>query len=127
MKPVTLVDAVLGVLLGLGIADASTRGAGIEFHAYQMVSDAEFAVMREEAERIASERASSGVRFNAGIAGAKFFELSVGGKPAIVVDSSSEQLLIVVLASGRHDDNDLLLLQQTWRGRLQSETEVDGS
>lgn len=98
MKPV-IYGAVLLATVAAAIVSRHVPKAGLELRTFRKVSDAEFAVMREEAVRLAREGLVQHGRY----AGERHFEVSCDGKPVMLVDNSLEQLVIVRYA-GREID-----------------------
>ncbi|MBN5021907.1 hypothetical protein JY437_12195 [Stenotrophomonas maltophilia] len=98
MKPV-IYGAVLLAAVAAAIASRHIPQAGLELRTFRKVSDAEFAVMREDAVRLVRE----GLVQHARYAGERYFEVSCHGAPVMLVDNSLEQLVIVLYA-GREID-----------------------
>ena len=98
MKPV-IYGAVLLAAVAAAIASRHIPQAGLELRTFRKVSDAEFAVMREDAVRLVRE----GLVQHARYAGERYFEVSCHGAPVTLVDNSLEQLVIVLYA-GREID-----------------------
>ena len=113
MKPV-IYGAVLLAALSATIASRHVPKAGLELRTFRKVSDAEFAVMREEAVRLVRE----GVVQDARYAGERYFEVSCDGKPVILVDNSLEQLVIVLSAGREIDVPCIVPLLSHWCMRL---------
>lgn len=106
--------AVLLAALSAAIASRHVPKADLELLTFWEVSDAEFAVMREEAVRLVRE----GVVQDARYAGERYFEVSCNGKPVMLVDNSLEQLVIVLYA-GREIDAPCVVPQLShWCMRL---------
>lgn len=113
MKPV-IYGAVLLAALSATIASRHLPKTGLELRTFRKVSDAEFAVMREEAVRLVRE----GVVQDARYAGERYFEVSCDGKPVILVDNSLEQLVIVLYAGREIDVPCIVPLLSHWCMRL---------
>ncbi|MCU1180719.1 hypothetical protein [Stenotrophomonas muris] len=106
--------AVLLAALSAAIASRHVSKADLELQTFRKVSDAEFAVMREEAVRLARE----GVVQDARYAGERYFEVSCDGKPVMLVDNSLEQLVIVLYAGREIDAPCVVPLLSDWCMRL---------
>ncbi|WP_375068274.1 hypothetical protein AB9L18_18320 [Stenotrophomonas lactitubi] len=91
--------AALLAALSAAIASRHVPKADLELRTFLKVSDAEFAVMHEEAVRLVRR----GLVLPARYAGERYFEVSCHGIPLILVDNSLEQLVIVLYA-GREID-----------------------
>lgn len=76
------------------------------------VSDAEFAVMREDAVRLVR----GGVVRDARYPGERYFEVSCHGKPVMLVDNSMERLVIVLFADRWIDVPCAVPLMAYWSG-----------
>lgn len=113
MRPV-IYGAVLLAALCAAIASCHVPNAGLQLRTFRKVSDAEFAVMREEAVRLVRE----GLVQDARHLGARYFEVSCDGKPVMVVDNSLEQLVIVLYASREIDVPCVVPLLSHWSGAL---------
>lgn len=98
MRPV-IFGAVLLAALFVAIASCHVPKASLELRTFRKVSDAEFAVMREEAVRLVR----GGLVQDARHPGERYFEVSCDGKPVMLVDNSLEQLLIVLHADRKTD------------------------
>lgn len=106
--------AVLLAALSAAIASRHVPKADLELRTFRKVSDAEFAVMREEAVRLVRE----GVVQDGRYAGERYFEVSCDGKPVMLVDNSLEQLVIVLYASREIDAPCVVPLLSHWCMRL---------
>lgn len=106
--------AVLLAALSAAIASLHVPKADLELLTFRKVSDAEFAVMREEAVRPVRESMVQDARY----AGERYFEVSCDGKPVMLVDNSLEQLLIVLYAGRKIDVPCVLPLLSHWCMRL---------
>lgn len=93
MRPV-IFGAVLLAALCAAIASCHVPSAGLQLRTFRKVSDAEFAVMREEAARFVREGQVLDTRYP----GERYFEVSCHGVPVMLVDNSLEQLVIVLYA-----------------------------
>lgn len=109
--------AVLLAALSAATASCHVPKAGLELREFRKVSDAEFAVMREEAVRLVRE----GLVLHARYAGERYFEVSCDGKPVMLVDNSLEQLVIVLLADRWTDVPCVVPLMLHWSGRIVAE------
>lgn len=98
MKP-AIYGAVLMAALSAAIASRHVPKARLELRTFRKVSDAEFAVMHEEAVRLVRE----GLVQHARYAGDRHFEVSCDGIPVMLMDNSLEQLVIVLYASRETD------------------------
>ncbi len=106
--------AVLLAALSAATASCHLPKAGLELREFRKVSDAEFAVMREEAVRLVREDLVLHVRY----AGERYFEVSCGGQPVMLVDNSLEQLVIVLYAGREIDVPCVVPLLSHWCMRL---------
>lgn len=106
--------AVLLAALSAAIASRHVPKADLELRTFRKASDAEFAVMREEAVRLVRE----GVVQDARYAGERCFEVSCDGKPVMLVDNSLEQLVIVLYADREIDAPCVVPLLSHWCMRL---------
>lgn len=113
MKPV-IYGTVLLAAMSAAIASRQVPKADLELRTFRKVSDAEFAVMREEAVRPVREGVVQDARF----AGERYFEVSCDGKPVMLVDNSLEQLVIVLYAGRKIDVPCVLPLLSHWCMRL---------
>lgn len=113
MKPV-IYGAVLLAAMSAAIAGRQVPKADLELRTFRKVSDAEFAVMREEAVRPVREGVVQDVRF----AGERYFEVSCDGKPVMLVDNSLEQLVIVLYAASETDVPCVEPVLSHWSGRI---------
>lgn len=106
--------AVLLAALSAAIASRHVPKADLELRTFRKVSDAEFAVMREEAVRLVRE----GVVQDARYAGERYFEVTCDGKAVMLVDNSLEQLVIVLYAGREIDAPCVVPLLSHWCMRL---------
>ncbi|HIE0127820.1 TPA: hypothetical protein ACXI73_002923 [Stenotrophomonas maltophilia] len=113
MKPV-IYGVVLLAALSATIASRHVPKAGLELRTFRKVSDAEFAVMREEAVRLVR----GGLVLPARYAGERYFEVSCHGIPVMLVDNSLEQLVVVLYADREIDVPCVVPLLSHWSGRL---------
>lgn len=113
MKTVTY-GAVLLAALTAAIASPHVPKAGLELRTFRKVSDAEFAVMHEEAVRLVR----GGLVLPARYAGERYFEVSCHGAPVVLVDNSLEQLVIVLFADRWIDVPCVVPLMSHWSGRI---------
>ncbi|MCI1140826.1 hypothetical protein MOQ14_19810 [Stenotrophomonas maltophilia] len=113
MKPM-IYGAVLLAALSATIASQRVPKAGLELRTFRKVSDAEFAVMREEAVGLVRERLVQ----DAWYAGGRYFEVSCDGKPVMLVDNSLEQLVILLFADRWIDVPCIVPLTSHWSGRI---------
>lgn len=115
--------AVLLAALSAAIASRHVPKADLELLTFRKVSDAEFAIMREEAVRLVREGVvqDAGYAGYAGYAGERYFEVSCDGKPVMLVDNSLEQLVIVLYAGREIDAPCVVPLLSHWCMRLAPE------
>ncbi|WP_419965517.1 hypothetical protein [Stenotrophomonas geniculata] len=106
--------AVLLAALSAAIASRPVPKADLELRTFRKVSDAEFAVMREEAVRLVRESVVQDARY----AGERYFEISCDGKPVMLVDNSLEQLVIVLYAGREIDAPCVVPFLSHWCMRL---------
>ncbi|WP_025878198.1 hypothetical protein [Stenotrophomonas indicatrix] len=116
MRPV-IYGAVLLAALSAAIASRHVPKAGLELRTFRKVSDAEFAIMREEAVRLVRECVVQDARY----AGERYFEVSCDGKPVMLVDNSLEQLAIVLFADRWTEVPCVVPLMSHWSGRIVAE------
>lgn len=116
MRPVIYGAALLATLCA-AFASCHVPKAGLQLRTFRKVSDAEFAVMREEAVRLVR----GGLVQDARHPGERYFEVSCDGKPVMLVDNSLEQLVIVLYASREIDVPCVVPLLSHWSGRLVGE------
>ena len=105
------------MLLGLVVGDRYVPEAPLEVKAYQRVSDAEFRLMRKEAEEFAAALEGLGLVVSSRDAHERYFELQADGQPVMLVDNSSVQLVVVIAGESRARVPELRELQQYWRVR----------
>ncbi|EKT4101605.1 MULTISPECIES: hypothetical protein [Gammaproteobacteria] len=113
MKPV-IYGAVLLAAVAAAIASRHVPKAGLDLRTFRKVSDAEFAVMREEAVRLVHEGLVQDARY----AGERYFEVSCNGAPVMMVDNSLEQLVIVLYADREIGVPCVLPLLSHWSSRI---------
>ncbi|MBH1364785.1 hypothetical protein I5T79_10870 [Stenotrophomonas maltophilia] len=113
MRPV-IYGAVLLAALCAAIASCHVPSVGLQLRTFRKVSDAEFAVMREEAARLVREGQVLDTRH----LGERYFEVSCDGKPVMVVDNSLEQLVIVLYADREIDVPCVVPVLSHWSGRI---------
>lgn len=113
MKPL-IYGAVLLAALSATVASLHVPKAGLELRTFRKVSDAEFAVMHEEAVRLVQGGLVQHVRY----AGERYFEVSCHGMPVMLVDNSLEQLVIVLFADRWTDVPCVVPLMSHWIGRI---------
>ncbi|MGE8230969.1 hypothetical protein K7567_01935 [Stenotrophomonas maltophilia] len=106
--------AALLAALSAAIASRHVPKADLELRTFRKVSDAEFAVMREDAVRLVRE----GVVHDARYAGERYFEVSCHGAPVMLVDNSLEQLVIVLYANKEIDVPCVMPLLLHWNSRI---------
>lgn len=114
MKSLTYALLFLAALIGSALVYLDLPKGGLEIGTFPRVSDAEFAVMREEAQRLVTEDVALG----AGRFAAKYFVLTCRGEPVLLVDNSSSQLLIIGLISRTPEKPCAQPLLQRWSSRL---------
>ena len=105
------------MVLGLAVGDRYVPEAPLEVNAYQRVSDAEFRLMRMEAEEFAGGLEGRGLAVSSKDAHERYFELRADGQPVMLVDNSSVQLVVVVAGESRARVPELRDLQHSWRVR----------
>lgn len=113
MKPVIYGTVLLAAVAAM-IASRHVPQAGLDLRTFRKVSDAEFAVMREEAARPVREGLVQDARY----AGEKYFEVSCHGAPLMLVDNSLEQLVIVLYADREIDLPCIAPLLSHWSNRI---------
>jgi hypothetical protein len=113
MTPV-IYGAALLAALSATIASCHVPKAGLELRTFRKVSDAEFAVMREEAVRLVREGLVQPARY----AGERYFEVSCHGAPVMLVDNSLEQLVIVLYADSEIDVPCVVPVLSHWSRRV---------
>lgn len=114
MKSLTYAVLCLAALIGSALTHCHLPKDDLELKTYPKVSATEFAVMREEALRLAAEDATLGTgRFEA-----RYFELTCRGEPALLVDNSSSQLLILGFTGQASETPGVQPLLQRWSSRL---------
>lgn len=113
MKPV-IYGAVLLAALSAAIASRHLPKAGLALGAFRKVSDADFAVMREEAVRLVR----GGVVQDAGYPRERYFEVSCDDTPVMLVDNSLEQLVIVMYAGRENDASCVEPMLSHWSPRI---------
>ncbi|TGW15167.1 hypothetical protein E4417_22240 [Stenotrophomonas maltophilia] len=116
MRPV-IYGVVLLAALCAAIASCHVPKAGLQLRTFPKVSDAEFAVMREEAVRLVS----GGQVLDTRHLGERYFEVSCDGKPVMLVDNSLEQLVIVLYAHAETDVPCVVPVLSLWSTRTVSE------
>ncbi len=116
MRPV-IYGAALLAALSATIASCHVPKAGLDLRPFRKVSDAEFAVMREEAVRLVHEGLVQDARY----AGERYFEVSCHGAPVMLADNSLEVLVIVLFADRWIDVPCVVLLMPHWSGRIVAE------
>lgn len=116
MRPV-IYGSVLLAALCAAITSCNVPSAGLQLRTFPKVSDAEFAVMREEAVRLVS----GGQVLDTRHLGERYFEVSCDGKPVMVVDNSLEQLVIVLYADREIDVPCVVPVLSHWSRRIVSE------
>lgn len=116
MRPV-IYGAVLLAALSATIASRHVPKAGLELRTFRKVSDAELAVMHEEAVRLVRE----GLVQHARYAGDRHFEVSCDGIPVMQMDNSLEQLVIVLYANRQIDVPCVVPLLSHWSGWIVAE------
>jgi hypothetical protein len=104
------------VLAALSTATASCHvpKAGLELRTFRKVSDAEFAVMREEAVRLVRRGLVQDTRYP----GERYFEVGCYGEPVMLVDNSLEQLVIVLYAARKIDAPCVMPVLSYWSWRI---------
>jgi hypothetical protein len=113
MKPV-IYGAVLLAAVAAAIASRHVPKAGLDLRTFRKVSDAEFAVMREESVRLVRE----GLVVPARYAGERYFEVSCHGIPVMLVDNSLGQLVVVLYADREIDVPCVVPVLSHWSRRI---------
>lgn len=108
---------VLLTALCAAIASCHVPKTGLQLRTFPKVSDAEFAVMREEAVRLVREGQVLDTRYP----GERYFEVSCDGKPVVLVDNSLEQFVIVLFADRWTDVPCVVPLISHWSARIVAE------
>lgn len=104
------------MVIGMVIADHYLPRDTLEVQVYRRLSDAEFMLMRKEAEAFAKARGGEGVVVSSRDDSARYFELPANGKPVMLVDNSAVQLVVMVAGGSGERVPDMRELQQ-WRVR----------
>lgn len=105
---------VLLTILRAAITNWHVPKIGLNLWTLRKVTDAEFAVMREDAVRLVP----GGVVLGARYIGERYFEVSCHGKPVMLVDNSMERLVIVLFADRWIDVPCAVPLMLHWSGRI---------
>lgn len=116
MRPL-IYGVVLLTILCAAIANWHVPKIGLNVWTLRRVSDAEFAVMREDAVRLVRGGVVQGARYP----GDRYFEVSCDGKPVMLVDNSLEGLVIVLFADRWIDVPCVVPLMSHWSGRTVAE------
>lgn len=116
MRPL-IYGVVLLTILCAVIANWHVPKLGLNLWTLRKVSDAEFAVMREDAVRLVRGGVVRGARYP----GDRNFEVSCDGKPVMLVDNSLEGLVIVLFADRWIDVQCVVPLMSHWSGRTVAE------
>ncbi len=95
------------MVMGMVIADHYLPQATLEVQVYRRLSDAEFRLMREEAEAFAKARGGEGVVVSSRDESARYFELRANRNPVMLVDNSAVQLMVMVAGDSRERVLDL--------------------
>ena len=104
----------VAVLLGAALTNLHLPKGELELKPYPKVSATEFAVMREDALRLAAGSAELDV----GLSGNSYFEISCRSEPTLLVDNSSSRLLIIGLTSRAHETLCTQSFLLRWSSRL---------
>ena len=120
MRPL-IYGVVLLAALSAAIASRHLPKAGLAPGAFRKVSDAEFAVMREEAVRLVR----GGVVQDTGYPRERYFEVSCDDTPVMLVDNSLEQLVIVLFADRWTEVPCVVPLMSHWSGRIVEERALE--
>lgn len=115
MRPV-IYGVVLLAALCAAIASFHVPKAGLQLRTFRKVSDAEFAVMLEEAVRLVREGQVLDTRYP----GERYFEVSCDGKPVMLVDNSLGQLVIVLYADREIDVPCAVPVLSHWSRRIKA-------
>ncbi|WP_223484520.1 hypothetical protein [Stenotrophomonas indicatrix] len=116
MRPL-IYGVVLLTILCAAIANWHVPKIGLNLWTLRKVSDAEFAVMRQDAERLVRGGVVQGARRP----GERYFEVSCHGKPVMLVDNSMERLVMVLFADRWIDVPCAVPLMLHWSGRILAE------
>lgn len=114
MKSLMYAVVYLAVLLGTALTHLYLPKGELELRTYPKVSATEFAVMREDALRLAAGNAE----LDLGLSGNSYFELNCRSEPTLLVDNSSSQLLIIGHTSRAHETLCARPLLLHWSSRL---------
>ncbi|BBO50047.1 TPA: hypothetical protein UOA81_003702 [Stenotrophomonas maltophilia] len=106
--------AALLAALSAAIASRHAPKADVELRTFRKVSDAEFAVMHEEAVRLVREGLVQDARY----AGERYFEVSCHGAPVMLADNSLEELVIVLYADPVTDVPCIVPMLSHWSSRI---------
>ncbi|TIE15864.1 hypothetical protein DI041_09260 [Stenotrophomonas maltophilia] len=96
--PLALAVALFIATLGL----ATMSQAQVEISTCERISDAECSTMQEDAIRISRFASPNELSLEAGQPHGKFFELSIEGKPYVLL-GNSKSLLVIVFIDGNRD------------------------
>lgn len=121
VPPVVITTTLM--LMGIVIADHYLPQATLEVQVYRRLSDAEFSLMRKDAEAFAKARGGEGLVASSRDESARYFELRAHGKPVMPVDNSAVQLVVLVAEDSRERVPELRDLQQQWRVRTRPDWE----
>ncbi|WP_329922646.1 hypothetical protein [Stenotrophomonas geniculata] len=113
MKPV-IYGTVLLAAVAAAIASRHVPKAGLDLRTFRKVSDAEFALMREETVRLVRGGRVLDTRYP----GERYFEVSCHGVPMMLVDNSSKQLVIVLYADREIDVPCVVPVLSHWSRRI---------
>ncbi|MCW2068345.1 UNVERIFIED_ORG: hypothetical protein M2420_003716 [Stenotrophomonas maltophilia] len=119
VPPVVITTTLM--VMGLVIADHYLPRATLEVKVYRRLSDAEFRIMRKEAEAFAEARVDDGLMVSSRGEGERYFELRADEQPVMLVDNSLSQLVVMVAGDAGERVPDLRDLKQQWRIRTRAD------
>ncbi len=114
MTSLTYAVLYVAVLLGTALTHRYLPKGELELRTYPKVSATDFAVMREDALRLAAGSAEVDV----GLSRNSYFEFNCRREPTLLVDNSSSQWLIIGLTSRAHETLCAQTLLLRWSSRL---------
>lgn len=120
--PPEVVTATLMVMV-MVIADHYLPQSTLAVQVYRRLSDAEFRLMRKEAEAFAKVRCGEGVVVSPRDESERYFELQANGKSVMLVDNSVAQLMVMIAGDSQERVPDSRDLQQQWRVRTRPDWE----
>lgn len=111
------------MVMGMVIAYHCLPQATLEVQVYRRLSNAEFRLMRKEAEAFAKARCGEGLVVSSRDESARYFEPRANGKSVMLVDNSAVQLMVMVAGDSQERVPELRDLQQQWRVRTRPDWE----